>query len=61
MTNAERFEKALQAIFSMPPERVEQINRQAKDDYSAFGRQELREDRAKKREVRRNREADDRP
>ncbi|MCY4482572.1 MAG: hypothetical protein OXC12_06830 [Spirochaetaceae bacterium] len=56
MTNAERFQKALQTIFSTPPEQVEQINQQAKDDYAAFGRQEIREDRAKQRTAaRRNR------
>ena len=55
MTDAERFEKALQTILSTPPEQVEQINQQAKDDYAAFGRREVREER---KVARRNREAD---
>ena len=55
MTNAERFQQALQTIFSATPEQVEQVNQQAKDDYAAFGRKELREDRAKERKARRNR------
>ena len=54
MTNAERFQKALETILSTPPEQVEQINQQAKDDYAAFGRREVREDR---KAARRNRKA----
>ena len=46
MTNAERFQKALQTILSTTPETVEQINQQAKDDYAAFGRREVKEERA---------------
>ena len=52
MTNAERFQKALQAILSTPPDQVEQINQQVKDDYAAFGRQEVRQER---KAARRNR------
>lgn len=58
MTNAERFQNALQSILSTPPEKVEEINRQAEADYKAFGRQEIRQDRAKRRKARRNRGAD---
>lgn len=54
MTNAERFQKALQTIISTPPEQVEQINQQAKDDYAAFRRREVKEERAT---ARRNRKA----
>lgn len=54
MTNAERFQKALQTILSTPPDQVEQINQQAKDDYAAFGHQEVKEERTA---VRRNRKA----
>ena len=49
MTDAERFQKAMQAILSVPPKEVEEINRQVAADYSAIGRQELKEDRAKRR------------
>ena len=38
MTDAERFEKALQAIFAVPPEQAAEINQQSESDYSAFGR-----------------------
>ena len=55
MTDAERFQKALQTIFSTPPEKVEQIDQQAKEDYAAFGRQEVKEARAA---ARRNRKSD---
>ena len=34
MTNAERFHKAMQAILSVPPEQVEEINRQFPIDQS---------------------------
>ena len=49
MTNAERFQKALRTILSTPPEQVEQINQQAKDDYA----QEQRRGRINHRQQRR--------
>lgn len=52
MTNAERFQQALQTIFSATPEQVERVNQQAEEDYKAFGRQEIRDERAKARAVR---------
>ena len=33
MTDAERFQKAMQAILSVPPERAEEINRQTRQEY----------------------------
>lgn len=33
MTDAERFQKAMQAILSVPPERAEEINRQTRLEY----------------------------
>ena len=54
MTEAERFQKALQTILSPPPEQVEQINQQAKEDYAAFGRQEVKEARAAARRSRKS-------
>ena len=33
MTDAERFQKAMQAILSVPPERAEEINRQTRAEY----------------------------
>ena len=33
MTAAERFQKAVQAILSVPPERAEEINRQVEHEY----------------------------
>ena len=56
MTNAERFQKPMQTIFSVSPKQVEKVNRQDEADYFAFERQEVREDQAKKRSVRRNRQ-----
>ena len=35
MTDAERFEKAMQAILSVPPERAKEINRLTEADYAA--------------------------
>ena len=33
VTEAERFQKAMQAILSVPPERAEDINRQTRQEY----------------------------
>ena len=33
MTKAERFQKAMEAILSVPPERSEEINRQTRAEY----------------------------
>ena len=35
MTNAERFHKAMQSILSVPPEKVEEINRETQAAYLA--------------------------
>lgn len=35
MTNAERFQKAVQAVLSIPPEKAAEINRQTKQEYEA--------------------------
>ena len=35
MTNPERFQKAVQAILTIPPEQTAQINRQTEQEYEA--------------------------
>jgi hypothetical protein len=35
MTNAERFQKAVQAVLSIPPDQVEKINRHTRQEYEA--------------------------
>ncbi len=35
MTNAERFNLAIKAALSLPPEEVKEINRQTRQDYEA--------------------------
>ena len=46
MTDAERFQKAMQAIFSVSPERAEEIKCQIEAEHAGVGRQEIREGRA---------------